>query len=31
VNAQVTYTPLFGYLSFGNPVTLTASSTVRVQ
>ncbi len=31
VNAQVTYSPLFAYLGFGNPVTLTASSTVRVQ
>ncbi len=31
VNAQVTYTPLFSYLSFGNSVTLTASSTVRIQ
>jgi Flp pilus assembly protein TadG len=31
VNAQVTYNPLFVYLGFGNPVTLSASSTVRVQ
>lgn len=31
VNAQATYTPLITYLGFGSPVTLSATSVVRVQ
>jgi len=31
VSAQATYTPLFTYLGFGNPVTFTATSVVRVK
>jgi TadE-like protein len=31
VNAQVTYNPLFAFFGFGNSVTLSASSTVRIQ
>jgi Flp pilus assembly protein TadG len=31
VNAQGTYTPLITYLGFGSPITLSATSVVRVQ
>jgi Flp pilus assembly protein TadG len=29
--ATVTYTPILNYAGFGNPVTLVATSTVRIQ
>jgi TadE-like protein len=31
VKAHATYTPLFTYLGFGNPITFTATSVVRIQ